>query len=600
MNNLKKLFRTLWGRLSIGKRPKEAGAKAPLWRKLLGSVGIHVMHHKKWSVHLAPRFFLAIGVCMAFGIVGGAGITVYSTSPGFCKSCHIMKPYYVAWENSPHREVSCVKCHYPPGKANEILWLKFQALSQVAKYVTRTYSSKPYAEVEDASCLRSGCHSKRLLDGNIETKTGIKFDHRPHLLTERKGRQLRCVSCHSQMVMGKHVDVTWDTCYLCHLKERGEGRELNPLGGCTGCHTIPEQNIKIGNMSYSHKEFVSRRGVSCTNCHLDVVSGKGEAGQDRCFTCHNEPDKILRIKDIEFIHDNHVTEHKVACFHCHSELRHGFVDDDDDQSRMARIDEKARELDDKSVSHHGPSLHFECSYCHLDTHGGQLELYSGQVASLGLPEMPSPMFSARVGCVGCHYRKDDTGAHKYTGAVFLSSSDSCVKCHGPEFKGMWSETSRELRATMKAVGLKFPIVRKALAEAKLPKKKKRQLKAKFTQAETRHAFLKAAHGEHNIYLASEILRREDEALSEIAEAVGANLPDTTEDPLLSGNYCAKMCHQSAGVKVPPVEVRYKGRRMPHQAHTEFGGCVSCHEIGAHKKVDLKKNHKEFCVSCHEV
>jgi len=33
-----------------------------------------------------------------------------------------------------------------------------QALSQVAKYVTRTYSSKPYAEISDESCLRKGCH----------------------------------------------------------------------------------------------------------------------------------------------------------------------------------------------------------------------------------------------------------------------------------------------------------------------------------------------------------------------------------------------------------------------------------------------------------
>ena len=70
MNNLKKIFTTFWGRLSVGKRPKDAGAKAPFWRRLLASVGIHVMHHKKWSLHLGPRFFLAIGVCMAFGIVG--------------------------------------------------------------------------------------------------------------------------------------------------------------------------------------------------------------------------------------------------------------------------------------------------------------------------------------------------------------------------------------------------------------------------------------------------------------------------------------------------------------------------------------------------
>ena len=50
------------------------------------------------------------------------------------------------------------------------LFEKFQALSQVVKFVTRTYSSKPYAEVEDSSCLRSGCHSTRLLQGPLVTR----------------------------------------------------------------------------------------------------------------------------------------------------------------------------------------------------------------------------------------------------------------------------------------------------------------------------------------------------------------------------------------------------------------------------------------------
>ena len=595
MKKIKKWVSSLWGRLSIGKRPDEE-PKAPFWRRTLAAVGIHVMHHKKWSVHLGPRFFAVIMGTVAIGIVGMGTITVYSTSPQFCKSCHIMKPYYLAWKDSPHKEVSCVKCHYPPGKASEILYLKFQALSQVAKYVTRTYSSKPYAEVEDSSCLRSGCHSKRLLDGNLVTDNGIKFDHRPHLLTKRKGRQLRCVSCHSQMVMGKHVDVTWDTCYLCHLKNAGTGRELKPLGGCTGCHTLPEKNIKIENMTVSHKESVTKRGVKCTDCHFDVVSGNGDALQDRCFTCHNEADKIKKIDDLEFIHDNHVTKHKVACFHCHSEMRHGFVEGRG--SRMAGLGTEEGEKV-KLPKDHVPAMKFECSYCHLDTHGGQLELYSGQVESLGLPSMPSPMFSARVGCIACHYRKEDGGSRKYKGATFFPSKDSCVKCHGKEFKGVWEETAKELKASQAKVGDKLKKARKALEAAKLPSIKKTKLKTKLAKAESRHEFLTASKGEHNIYLASEILRRENKALGEIAEAIGTEFPDISDDPLISGTYCATMCHKSVGVKVPPDEVRYKGKKMPHAAHLEFGGCVTCHDIGAHKKVKLKKGVKTFCAGCHE-
>ena len=37
-------------------------------------------------------------------------------------------------------------------------------MSQVVKYVTRTYSSKPFAQIDDSACLREGCHSKRLVE----------------------------------------------------------------------------------------------------------------------------------------------------------------------------------------------------------------------------------------------------------------------------------------------------------------------------------------------------------------------------------------------------------------------------------------------------
>src|SRR3989338_6674 len=92
-------------------------------------------------------------VATLFGSLGG--LVHYSESPSFCKSCHIMEPYYKAWKTSKHNFVKCVECHYPPGSPKTLLWKKFQALSQVAKYVTRTYSSKPFAEIPNDSCLRS-------------------------------------------------------------------------------------------------------------------------------------------------------------------------------------------------------------------------------------------------------------------------------------------------------------------------------------------------------------------------------------------------------------------------------------------------------------
>ncbi|MEK7721708.1 MAG: NapC/NirT family cytochrome c, partial [Elusimicrobiota bacterium] len=232
---------------------------AKLWREVaaktlrfwLDFFGIRIVPEKKWFVQFTPRFFAFLGVLSLASIVLLAGLAKFSTSPSFCKSCHIMKPYYQAWKTSRHNHVPCVECHYPPGSYKTLLWKKFQALSQVVKYITRTYSSKPYAEVEDASCLSSGCHSTKLLEGKIISREkGIKFDHRPHLTEKRRDRQLHCTSCHSQMVMGNHMEVTYDTCYLCHFKGLGAGKDLKQLGGCLSCHTLPARSFKIGTMAY--------------------------------------------------------------------------------------------------------------------------------------------------------------------------------------------------------------------------------------------------------------------------------------------------------------------------------------------------------------
>lgn len=567
--------------------------RAAKW--VLGLFGVQRVPGTRWHFHLTPRFFK---------ILAGAGITLfilllslarYSESPYFCNSCHIMEPYYKAWKTSKHNKVACVECHYPPGSPRTILWKKFQALSQVAKYVTRTYSSRPFAEIEDASCLQ--CHSTRLLEGKVVTAKGIKFDHRPHLQGVRRGRQLRCVSCHSQIVVGKHIEVTYDTCYLCHFKGMAQGRELKPLGGCLGCHTLPEKSFRLGNMTYNHKDFVTKRGISCQNCHLDIVQGTGEAPKERCFTCHNQPEKLDRYGDIPFIHENHVAKHNIACFHCHQEMRHGFAETNG--SRLPRLNEPAASHPTPVPAGHPPTLAFDCALCHQDKHAGQLEMYSGKVASLGLPEMPSPMYLANVDCVGCHYQeKSDIQEKEFRGKTFKASEQACVKCHGERFKGIWQETKAILTESLGELEKKLDAAKAGLEKAGLSKTEKQALQAELARAERWHHFVHASRGEHNIYLASSILRREDEALSRIGKNAKLELPDLSSQPLFSGHFCATLCHSKVGVQVPPETVRAFGKTMPHKTHTEMMGCVQCHEIGAHKRVPLRKGIRATCESCH--
>jgi hypothetical protein len=240
----------------------------------------------------------------------------------FCGSCHIMDPYIAAWKASKHKTTECVECHFPPDWPGKIR-VKFQALTQLTKWATDTYSSKPYAEVSDASCLRSGCHTLAELDerGARTFAREVKFDHRPHLVAEKMGAALRCTTCHSQIVVERHFEVAQDACIVCHLKGTRDGRQLHPIAGCTGCHDVPRGALVRGSVTFDH-ETVARRKVACEACHLSTVTGNGEAPPERCITCHNEREKIDRYRDTRKVHEIHVTQHPIECARCHSEVRH--------------------------------------------------------------------------------------------------------------------------------------------------------------------------------------------------------------------------------------------------------------------------------------
>ena len=105
----------------------------------------------------------------------------YTSRPVFCNSCHIMEPYYKSWQESSHKDVTCIECHFPPGLGGKVRG-KMLGLVQLLKYVTASAGPRPSAEIPDASCLRSGCHETRLLSGRVDfSRHLIPFDHTPHL-----------------------------------------------------------------------------------------------------------------------------------------------------------------------------------------------------------------------------------------------------------------------------------------------------------------------------------------------------------------------------------------------------------------------------------
>ena len=352
---------------------------------------------------------IQVGVlAVILAAVGTVGFVEYSAQPGFCTTCHLMQPYYDSWATSSHNDVPCIKCHYAPGIKAEAMG-KLQAANQVVKYVTGAYGTKPWAEIEDAACLRSGCHSLRKVEGVVSFH-GVRFDHAQHLGELRRGKQLRCTSCHSQIVQVDNLAVEQTTCNLCHFKERDAGE---PLAGCIGCHRSPPRVVSAAGFVVDHEQYVEDL-VPCVSCHQQVTEGSGAAEEARCWNCHNVPERIEQFEHTTLLHRVHIAEHNLECTQCHLPIEH----------RMVALAESA-ELD--------------CATCHQRVHEAQQQLFSG-MGGHGVENQPSSMFLARVSCAGCHELTKSVGAHE---TVRGAGEASCLSCHGIGYANILPEWQRQ-------------------------------------------------------------------------------------------------------------------------------------------------------------
>ena len=81
-----------------------------------------------------------------------------SETPFFCGVCHNMKVYVDSWKASTHRKVGCIECHYKPGFSNHLKGKWKDGQFSLVYFITGKSPTKPHAEIDDASCLQSGCH----------------------------------------------------------------------------------------------------------------------------------------------------------------------------------------------------------------------------------------------------------------------------------------------------------------------------------------------------------------------------------------------------------------------------------------------------------
>jgi len=544
----------------------------------------------------APRMHVALLWAGRLAIIAPAlflpsffGFVTFSNQPRFCISCHYMQPFYDAWKTSSHNNVKCVDCHIPPGAKN---WLehKMAAANQVVRYVTRTYGMRPWTEVDDASCLRTGCHETRLLRGQVEFG-GVTFDHAPHLTSFRRVTRLRCTSCHAQIVQGTHMTVTETTCFLCHFKN---GDKEPEMGDCRRCHDeirphrredisaeawveqVPETQRSEPKLAYDHAE-VEQREVPCQECHGDVVQGQGEVPPERCITCHSEAARLEKYGDTEFMHRTHVTEHKVDCTRCHQEIEHKLQPRTD----LPKLD---------------------CTSCHPGQHDETRALYQGSGGKSAAPQ-GNPMYEVRVPCEGCHNDHQPVDGKRIT---TKAGAAGCMLCHGEDYGddlARWQHEAIAWTNWAKAGLQQTTRLLSASGPDTDPTLRERHLKV----ARDNLALVERGQFVHNPDYAVSLLRAARDHAERALEAAGlavrwpqepAHQEDTPEAPRGGPEACGR-CHPDAVNR----QVTIFGNVFDHRDHAGTAAlpCETCHNTNAkpesagHGRLTIGR---DDCRQCH--
>jgi hypothetical protein len=485
-----------------------------------------------------------------------------------------MKPFYQSWKESAHADIECSACHYPPG-IRSFLRVKLEGLNQVLRYWTKLYvKSKPWAEIPDESCLRPGCHEKRLLEGRVEFKS-VVFDHKVHLEDLRRGKQLRCTSCHSQIVQGAHITVTESSCFICHFKA---SEHYPQIASCSHCHL--REDLGSEKARFNHA-VVYENNFSCDKCHSQIILGDGAVPRENCYRCHFESDRLEKYDQTDLMHATHIASHKIECNQCHLEIQHKIVKD---------IETIA-----------------DCRTCHTGFHEAQKILYTGQGGKRVAHPVPNVMLEKGLSCKGCHMFHEEAGGKLIKSDTLVSREKACESCHGAGFDRIlrnWQVSTGKKLAQIKGVY--------ARAEGEIAASQSAE-KAKASQLLQEAAFnidvVDRGKAVHNMSYSQGLLQAAFRSIEEALQAAGSSYrPERLlVEAAAAPGQCSE-CH--AGIE--EINVAIFGLSFTHKTHVvgRKMECGLCHsnsrrhgELIATRRGCATCHHEEGkkdCGSCHVV
>jgi len=472
-----------------------------------------------------------------------------SYSP-FCVVCHYMKPYYEQWKQSVHSDVSCVKCH--PNR-------RILTAPYLFRYLSGTYNPRPRAEVTSGICLE--CHPEKSLHGKTAFKMQISFDHGDHLGDLRRGKRLRCTSCHARGMENEHFTVDQNVCFTCHFKGAERGHAIT---GCQVCHGSPKQVVEHEGFSFNHQMYL-KIGVDCAQCHVDVVNGNAEVEPKRCYSCHVE--RLSEFSNTEKLHNVHITKHGIDCSDCHNQIQHGEI---------------------RLIS----PLEAGCENCHKKEHTAQREMYIG-IGGRNVSDTPSRMFAAQVSCEGCHLDLNNDGK-----SDLREKREACVRCHGAGYDKMldkWRSKISDAAANLSG-NLEYAkqLVRDTKWRLRRQKKNIKAEEAFLDDAVFNFNFVQQGKSAHNVDYAVKLLGNVADNIEGIVRLLSNPNYKLRRNKLLlkeSNEFC-NLCHFT----IPAAQtVEFEGQKFPHQLHTANNPCVTCHSREVHKQLTITR---DGCEKCH--
>jgi hypothetical protein len=413
------------------------------------------------------------------------------------------------------------------------------------------------------------------LEGEVQFKN-VAFDHKVHFEDLKRGKQLQCTSCHSQIVQGEHITVTESTCFICHFKA---SEHYPKIQDCSHCHK--KEYLIEQNASHYNHSIVFDKGFTCDKCHSQTIIGDGNVPRENCYKCHWEQERLKKYGETELMHREHIFINKIECSQCHMEIQHKII------------------TDVNTIA--------DCKTCHIGIHRAQKILYTGEGGKGIQHSMPNIMLERGLSCKGCHIFHEETGGKIIKGDTLFSEGEACDSCHGAGYSRLlrdWeSSTIKKLNRIKSIYNRAVQEVRKSRGD------ERKKAESMIQEAEFNIEVVDRGKSVHNISFSQVLLQASYNKIIDALKLCGSLYqPESfVTHPEEIPTKCAT-CH--AGIEENRSEIF--GLDFPHKNHLieQKIQCDTCHsntkkhgEFTATKQSCSTCHHKDTkkeCTSCHQL